>query len=278
MKKTSVKTVDRLVKILDCFSFERPTWSLAELCAELDLPKSTLHRFLVSLEAHGILRRDPVDVRWRLGYRLFIWGTLAEKSTGLRQVTHPVMQELVDATQETALLTVYQAQDVVCVAKVETNYPVRMTLVEGGRHPLHAGASSKVLMAYLSPNEIQSIIQDKGLPKLCSNTITDPDKLLEELAKIRQQGYARSLEETDPGAWGVAAPIYNERKDVVAAIGVAGPSSRFTDDLAQQYAALCKQAALRISTLLSWGIDPSASSGLGPSASPSGELAEPTQW
>ncbi len=264
MKKTLVKTVDRLVRVLDCFSFERPTWSLAELCTELDLPKSTLHRFLVSLEAHGILRRDPVDVRWRLGYRLFIWGALAERSTGLRQVTQPVMQDLVDATQETALLTVYQAQEVVCVAKVETNYPVRMTLAEGVRRPLHAGASSKVLMAYLPPDEIQSIIQEKGLPKLCSNTITDSGELLEELTRIRQQGYAKSLEETDPGAWGVATPIYNEKKDVVAAIGVAGPSSRFSDELAQQYAELCQRAARRISTLLSRGVDPSASSGLRP--------------
>ena len=267
MKKTSVKTVDRLVKILDCFSFEHPTWSLAELCAELGFPKSTLHRFLVSLETHGILRRDPVDVRWRLGYRLFIWGTLAERSTGLRQVTQPVMQDLVDATQETALLTVYQAQEVVCVAKVETNYPVRMTLAEGMRRPPHAGASSKALMAYLPMDEIQSIIYNKGLPKLCSNTITDPDKLLEELARIRQQGYAESLEETDPGAWGVSTPIYDAHKDVVAAIGVAGPSSRFTDELAQQYAELCKRAALRISILLSRGVDPSTSSGLGPSTS-----------
>ena len=73
---SSVKTVDRLVRVLDSFS-GRPTWSLAELSTHLGLPKSTLHRFLVSMEAHGILRRDSGDKRWRLGYHLVLWGNLA---------------------------------------------------------------------------------------------------------------------------------------------------------------------------------------------------------
>ena len=92
---SSVKTIDRLVGVLSCFSAERPTWSLAELSVQLGLPKSTLHRFLISLESHGILRRDAVDKRWRLGYRLFIWGSLAGETTDLRQLSRPVMCDLV---------------------------------------------------------------------------------------------------------------------------------------------------------------------------------------
>ena len=110
-------------------------------------------------------------------------------------------------------------------------------------------------MAYLPDEEIEAIIQDKGLPKLCTNTITEPDELAAELARIRERGYAESFEETDVGAWGVATPIRGWGGEIVAAIGVAGPSTRFTDGLVQQYVALCRQAAWQISMLLSTGIE-----------------------
>ncbi|MDY7079741.1 MAG: IclR family transcriptional regulator [Chloroflexota bacterium] len=250
-----VKTVDRLVGILESFSSEQPTWSLTDLSVHLGLPKSTLHRFLVSLESHGILRRSLDDKRWYLGYRLFIWGSLAAESTDLCRIARPVMRDLMAATGETAILTVYHAQEVICVEKVETSHPVRMTLTVGTRRCPHAGASSKILMAYLPQEEIQAIIQGRGLPQLCANTITDPDDLAAELARIRERGYAESHEETDLGAWGVATPIHGRGGGVVAAIGVAGPRSRFTGDLVQRYVASCHQAAQRISALLSTGVE-----------------------
>ena len=253
---SSVKTIDRLVQVLDAFDADRSTWSLAELSVHLDLPKSTLHRFLVSLENHGILRRGLDDRLWRLGYRLFIWGSLAADSTGLRRLARPVMRKLVDATKETAILTVYQSQEVVCIDKVETSHPVRMTLDVGTRRHPHAGASSKVLMAYLPEEEVRAILDNKGLPKLCVNTITDPKELALELTRIRNNGYAVSQEETDWGAWGVATPITDWNEEVVAAIGVAGPRSRFTEDLAREYAVLCRRAAQQISSLISLEIEP----------------------
>ena len=255
MSTSSVKTVDRLAKILSCFSPERPMWSLAELSVHLGLPKSTLHRFLVSLEHHAILRRDPADMKWRLGYRLFIWGNLAAESTDLRQIARPIMHDLVDAAKETAILTVYHNQQVICIDKVVTSHPVRLTLEMGAQRFPHAGASSKVLMAYLSDDEIQAIIANTGLPKLCKNTITDPAELQAELIGIRARGYAKSHEETDLGAWGVASPIRGRNAAVVAAIGVAGPDSRFTDELLPHYVTLCNQAANRISMLLSQGVE-----------------------
>jgi len=252
-KSSSVRTVDRLVKILDCFSPRRPAWSLADLSAHLGLPKSTLHRFLVSLEFHNILRRDSNDKRWRLGYRLCIWGDLAAQSTGLRHIALPIMRGLLDDIEETVILTVYQDGEVVCIERVETTHPVRLAFDVGTRRPPHAGASSKILMAYLPEEEIRSIIRDKGLPKLCMNTITDSSLLMAELARIRELGYAVSREETDVGAWGIATPIRGWNEEVVAAIGIAGPTSRFGEDLVQNYATLCRQAADRISQELGGG-------------------------
>jgi len=247
---SSVKTVDRIVRVLDCFSVEQPAWSLTELGDHLALPKSTIHRFLTSLEIHGILRREPSDRRWRLGYRLVTWGERAAASSDLRHISRPIMQDLVDKTDETVVLTVYQDQEVVCIEKAETSHSVRLKLDVGTRHPLHAGASSKILTAYLPEEEIHAIAYDQELPRICTNTITDPDNLVAELAKIREQGYAKSIEETDPGAWGVATPIYTGNGDPAAAIGIVGPSLRFSEELVQQYVTVCQQAARRISMLL----------------------------
>jgi IclR family KDG regulon transcriptional repressor len=252
MEDTSqVKTIDRLASVLDCFTAEHTTWTLAELAARLNLPKSTLHRFLVGLEVHGILRRDAHDKKWRLGYHLFLWGSLAAESTGLRHIARPVLHELAGQTGETALLTVYHNHEVICTDKVETSHHVRLSLEVGDRRMCHAGASSKALMAFLPQTEIDAIIREKGLPKLCTHTITQPDALKTELAQIRECGYAVSLEETDLGAWGVAAPIRGWSGDVIGAVGVAGPTLRYDQPKQQAYAAYCREAAQKVSSRLS---------------------------
>ncbi|MBC7227517.1 MAG: IclR family transcriptional regulator [Thermoflexales bacterium] len=245
----AVKTVNRLVEVLDSFSSRRSGWSLTELSEHLDIPKSTLHRFLLALEAHGILQRDPKDRRWRLGYRPLLWGRLAANHSGLQVVARPVMESLAAETGETVLLTVYQNGEVVCIEKVDSPHAIRLAMDVGTRRPPHAGASSKVLMAYLPPDEIEALLQ-RGLPRLCTNTITDPQALREELARIREQGYAFSMEETDLGAWGVATPIWSPQGEVIAAIGLAGPTFRMSEESVQQYVRLCRQAAEQISRFL----------------------------
>ncbi len=250
MRVSSSKTVDRLVKILDSFSREKPSWSLTELSVELGLPKATLHRFLIALEQHNLTWRNAVDKRWHLGYRLTIWGRLATQCTGLQHLAREALEELVAATGEMSLLTVYEDRMVICVDKVESRHSVRLALDVGKRQCPHAGASSKILMAYLPEAEIQTIIEKDGLTATCVNAITDAGKLRAELAKIRAQGFAMSVEETDLGAWGVATPIFDRNGDVIASIGVAGPTLRFTEELSQRYVELCRQASERISSIL----------------------------
>ncbi len=250
LDNSSVKTLDRMVDVLDCFSPDHPSWSLAELSAHLRTPKSTLHRFMLGLETHGILRRDGDDRRWRLGYRLVIWGSLATDSNSLRDLARPVLQQLAEVSGETAILTVYSGRQVICLDLCETQQPVRLRMMIGDRRPLHAGASSKILTAFLPPTEIDGIIAEHGLPWLCSGTITDPQTLRAELARIAACGYAVSLEETDRDAWGVATPVRDWRGQVVAGVGLAGPSTRYSEAKVQQWVRLCSQASARIGKLL----------------------------
>ena len=256
MEISAVKTIDRFVEILDYFAHERRSLSLAELSRYLNLPKSTLHRFLTSLESHGILRRQEDDKKWRLGYHLIFWGNLAIESTTLREIARPFMGDLVAITGETAILTIYHDHEVIIIDMCETSHSVRLKMEIGMRRAPHAGASSKVLLAHLPEDKVMDIVMEKGLPKLCTNTITDLHNLKEELERIRSRGYAVSIEETDQGAWGVATPIFDWRGRIVGAIGLAGPTQRYSKDKLDQFAKLCRKQADGISELLSVGIHP----------------------
>lgn len=251
MDHSTVKTIDRLVEILDYFATGHDSLSLAELSAYLNMPKSTLHRFLISLEVHGILRREEESRRWRLGYHLITWGGAAGESNSLRDVAHPVLLELVERVGETAILTVYHDHMVVCIDLVETSHPIRLKMAVGEQRAAHAGASSKAIMAYLPDAVIEEIVREKGLAKVCTNTITSLQQLKLELRQIRERGYATSLEETDPDAWGVATPIYDRKGKVVGAVGLAGPTTRYNKDKLKTYEEACRRAAQEISSRLS---------------------------
>jgi DNA-binding IclR family transcriptional regulator len=108
-------------------------------------------------------------------------------------------------------------------------------------------------MAFLPEVEIDAIIQEKGLPKLCTNTITNPATLKVELERVRSEGYALSFEETDPGAWGVAAPVRDWKGEIVGAVGIAGPAQRYEAGRVQDYALLCRRAADNVTALLRAG-------------------------
>ena len=152
------------------------------------------------------------------------------------------------------MLALYDNREVLTIAKVDTTHSVRLAL-EVGQHRLpHAGACSKVLMAHLPADEIEAILAEKGLPKLCTNTIVNRDELQAELARIRRQGYATSSEETGTDTWGVAAPIRGRDDEVIAAIGVVGPALRYSPDLVRRYIELSRLAADRISRVITTGI------------------------
>lgn len=252
---SGVSTLDNVVRILECFSPDCTEWSLADLTSHLDVPKSSLHRYLLAMEHHGILRRDQ-NRSWHLGFRLFLWGNMVSELSSLRHIAGPYLNHLVSITRESAFLTIYDQQEVVCIDKVESTQAVRLTLSVGKRRMPHAGAASKIIMAYLPDEEIQSILHRQGLPKICKNTITDPQELQDELAQIRERGYAFSVEESDEGAWGLATPIFDGEGKTWAAISVAAPVSRFSEAQRGRCMELCILASQEISSLLRGDILP----------------------
>jgi DNA-binding IclR family transcriptional regulator len=202
-----------------------------------------VHRILGALKRHGYVSQHEETKRFRLGVAALQLGDRARAVVDLRSVAMPALRRLSQDTGETALLTVLAPgrDRGVCLERVETPQPLRLSVTPGRQLPLHAGASQKVLLAYLGGSDIERVIA-AGLEHLCHATITDPGLLRDELATIRRRGWASSYEETNLGVWGVAVPVLNARDEIVCAVGIAGPSARLTpervrDDVARSHAA-----------------------------------------
>lgn len=224
--------LERALRLLEMFTPERPAWQVAELSHATGLSRPTVYRILRVLESFGYVAQDRATKRFRLGSGALALGRRALESIELRQVAYPVMRGLQEATGETVLLTVPSEDrtESVCVDRLESPQRLRLILEVGRRVPLHAGASSKILLAFLPPEQVQRVVALRGLPRLNKNTITDPDALARELEDIRRRGYALSFEETNEGAAGVAAPIFDAAGELAGGLGIAGPLIRFGEE------------------------------------------------
>lgn len=248
----SLKTVNRALDALLLFDKERPEWSVAELSQALDLHRSIVYRILCTFEQRGVVTRTDTGGRYRLGLKLVELANVVLAGMDLRQVARPVMERLVRETGEAAFLTVVSGDESVCIEKVDSSQPIRSMLTIGDRSPLHAGASNKLLLAYFPAEKLDELIA-RGLEPMTLHTITDPIQLKEDLARIRQQGWAYTVSELTPGAAAISVPLWDSNGTVVAALSIAGPASRFSEDRLQTLIEITCQAAEEVShQLMTW--------------------------
>ena len=211
------------------FTPDAPDWTVTEAAEALGLPVPTVHRLLAALQYHGYVSRDDKSKRYRLGVAAFELGRRATAATDLQTTSLKVLESIAATSGETVLLTAIgpDRRTSVCLERVESKNPLRLSVVPGLRVPLHAGASQKALLAYMSATDLHAFI-DGGLPALCDATITDPGDLKRELRAIRRRGWATSYQETNLGLWGIAITLLDPHANPVAAVGLAGPRDRLS--------------------------------------------------
>ena len=244
------RTVNRICDILNSFSDEEAVLTLTEISRRIDLPKSTTYRFLLSLESQGMVYSDPNSRGYRLGHQLIHWGMLAQSSIDVRNDSLPILRSLTEVTGESSILSIRFGTIGTWVEIVESRHALRLAMRVGQPLPLHAGASSKVLLAFLPVPEIERILDGMELRPIKKNTITDPQKLREELRSIRARGYATSFEETDGGAMGIAAPVYDHTGKLAAGIGIIAPIARIPEERIPEVAKPVLQASYELSRRL----------------------------
>ena len=238
-------SVDKVLDILLLFRDSQPELTHDEISNQMDIPVSTLYRYLRVLSDKGFLEKSGTST-YRLGIRfLELSRVSAQSNRDLRLVALPGMKRLADQIIETVSLMRITDKYAICIESIEGQQVVRVTIDQGRLQPLHVGASSKVLLSAIDENEWEHYLSFPLKP-LTSTSITDFDEMKRELYRVRKQGYAISNGEIDEGGRAVAVPIRNRNNKVLAALSVEGPYFRMSDDLLMHYLQLLRHEAAQM--------------------------------
>jgi IclR family KDG regulon transcriptional repressor len=249
MKLTSL---DKSLRVIDLLSKNPGGLSLFELSAMLDFPKSTVHHILDTLLPHDYILRDPETRKYSLGFKFLEIGRRILDNLDIRRIAHKYLRQLHDKCREAVHLAILRNGKVIYIDKVDTPGGLSLATYVGFATDPHAAAGGKVLLSELTSREIMSIYRKKTLKAYGKNTITDPDQLLEELKRVRDQGYAVDDEEYYEGVRCVAAPV-RAGGDIVAALSITGSIFTMTiERINGELKELVMRKAEEISSQMRW--------------------------
>ncbi|MEI5676798.1 IclR family transcriptional regulator [Mesorhizobium sp. CGMCC 1.15528] len=244
-----IAAVDRALLVLEALA-DKPGQGVTSLSKSLGLTKSIVFRLLQTLEDRGFVFRDPEHAVYSLGYRIGVLGERVGRDGSLLFAARPVMDTLRDRTSENVNLVVREGLRSLVLATRAGHHSIRLFAQAGRNGPLHAGGGSLCLLAYCDESVINAVLANP-LEAFTPYTITDPEKLLQTLNRIRANGHNIATNDLDDGAFSVAAPIVGANGEVIAAISVAGAMVRFDEERRGTYIRAAMDAAAEISSKLS---------------------------
>ncbi|HUA07522.1 MAG TPA: IclR family transcriptional regulator [Solirubrobacteraceae bacterium] len=235
--RVSVPAVDRAARLLGALSAHagdaphQPGVSASELSRELGISKSTLSGLLTTLEQHGLVRRDPLTRRVRLGLALLELAAAVEIDVDVREAARPHLARLCRDSGETAILHLVSGDDVRIAERAEPASQLKVVAPLGTPLPRFAGSVAKVLLAADEPAEAEAIVHGHKLPSFTARSIVEPGAYLEQVAQTRRRGYARENEEYLVGVSAVSAPVINHEGRTIGTISVACVKTRARERL-----------------------------------------------
>ena len=247
--KYNIRAIERALAVLDVFARERRKLSLDEITKLTDLSKPTVFRILSTLQSQKYVLLDKNDGRYRLGSVFLSLASSVLGSLNLGTITRPRLIELRNSAQAAALLGVLMEDRLVYLDKSYSQGPVRLADDIGWRRdPPNYGMLGMTLMAHLEPSEVDRLLVEYPLAAYTRKSITDATLFRQRLDEIRLCGYAVEFEEAMEGVWGVAAPIWNSEREVVAAVGAALPMTVHSSERLAETLRLVKACASEISS------------------------------
>ena len=225
-----VQSVDRALSILETLAEDDEGYRLSDLAVRTGLSTSTVHRLLATLEKRRFVQFDRYELKWHVGARSFSVGATFARRRNFTAQAMPYLRKLRDLTRETANLAVVDDQSIIVLTRIESREIMRSLTKVGGRVAMVASGVGKAVLATYSDEDVNAVICRQGMPRLTEKSIVRPGELFRELQAIRRQGYAVDDEEARMGLRCVAAVVYNDCSEPLAAISVSGMTSRLTDD------------------------------------------------
>ena len=222
-----VQVLDRAFAILEYLA-DRPA-RLPEISQAVNLHRATVFRLLANLEQKGYVRRIGRQGPYSLGVKMIQLGTRVFQNEYPAQLFGPFLAELADETGETTQIWIRHGEQAICIDQCDSRADLRVTNRVGRALPVYSAAAPKVLLAH-APAEIRNRVLSGPLEAVTKITLTSPEALRRDLVRIRQDGYKLSVGEVTPLTAGIAAPIFNSRGDIVAALNILGTAHRVNRD------------------------------------------------
>ena len=248
---TRLSSVAMAVRLLKSFSEGEAEIGVTSLSRRLGVAKSTVYRLASTLVSEGLLEQNPETEKYRLGMSLFGLGALVRQRMNVATDARPFLFHLREATGETVHLAILEGPDIVFVLNLESNHAIRMRADLGARKPAFCTAEGRAMLAFQSADVVNDVLGHRLVPRT-PKTIIDAGEIRTALEAVRSAGFATEDEQSELGMRSVAAPIRNANGRVVAAIGLAGPMQRISDDALARFAPLVADAARTISARLGY--------------------------
>lgn len=215
-------SIARALAVLEFLDSSHRGWNISELSRQLNVPKSTMHLIVLTLDRLGFITREPGSRRYSLAMKVCELGRGLMQKLLAPEVTMPLLKELAKDVQLTAHLAILEHDQAVYIQKADGPGPVRFDSYVGKRTNLHCTAVGKVLLANTAESKIRHILEREPFARYTRHTLTTTTMLRRELAKVRQLGYAVDDQEEELDVRCVAVPVFRWSGELVAALGVAG--------------------------------------------------------
>jgi DNA-binding IclR family transcriptional regulator len=222
---SQLKTIQRTTELIDVLK-EQKSVGVSELARRMDLPKSTVHAYLCTLESTGYVTND--DGTYSLGFRVLELGSRVKYRDRLFHVAVPELERLVDLTGELTSVNLEERGQFVILHAEYGSESLRLGTYPGMTTPLHTHAAGKVMLAEFPTEKTERILEERPLERMTEHTITDRAELFDELEGIRERGYGVDWDEQIVGMGVVAAPICCDDR-VVGSIGLVCPTDKLSD-------------------------------------------------
>lgn len=250
MSRTPNSSLTNALHILKCFSIDYPELTLSDIARCTNISKSTACRLLQTLESEGFIHQNGLENTYRLGSSLMSLAYISINQFPFLKELTPFLKNLTSFTKETSYISLLENQDVIYLKKEESPFRVQLRSNIGRRNPAYCTGSGLAMLAFLEEEEINSIFPEE-LYQFTTNTIATREQLHSELEIVRKQGYAIAKGHYSENIISIGAPIFNNKKKVIAAITVTGPINRIMINLHKYIEALIKES-YRITNFIKW--------------------------
>src|ERR1700751_5267905 len=245
-----VQCVDRALLIIETLAEDNEGYRLSDLAVRTGLSTSTLHRLLATLEKRPFVQSDRYESKWHVGAQSFAVGATFTRRRHFVAQAMPYLRKLRDQTRETANLAVVDDESIIVLTRIESREIMRSLTKVGGRVAMVASGVGKAALATYPDEDVSAIIRRHGMPRPTEKSIIGGRVLSREPAAVRRQGYAVDNEEARMGLRCVAAVVFNDCSEPLAAISVSGMTSRVTEERLPELGKAVREVAAELTAAI----------------------------